>query len=258
MWQDPYGEYSTHDYVMEQWINMQWQQHHWQQWAASQWYDPGYQAIAASSSSGTVAARVQEQQNTEEETKERLLKIKEELENLAWNKLQNALQIAIANEIATELSTCIERAIFFFDYQGTDSTPRGAVDALRQTTQALDMCGHTAPSGPLYTELDGAAKKVRDTLSVRTQLMALPMGDKKKYQSVLEAAYGGRIDDEENLGCIRVRLKSFFSILKSLCGSNSLRIAIRCLETSPLKTTVNKHRIQWPHLISNYFFAIII
>ena len=55
IWQDPYGEYSTHDYAMEQWINMQWHMYHWQQWAESEWYDPW-------SSSDTVAARVQEQQ----------------------------------------------------------------------------------------------------------------------------------------------------------------------------------------------------
>ena len=36
------------------------------------------------------------------------------------------------------------------------------------------MCGQ---GGTLYTELDAAAKKVRDSLSVRTQLDALPMGD---------------------------------------------------------------------------------
>ena len=28
--------------------------------------------------------------------------------------------------------------------------------------------------------------------------MALPGGDKEKYHSVLEAAYGGRFDDDEN------------------------------------------------------------
>ena len=52
-----------------------------------------------------------------------------------------------------------------------------------------------ATVGGEYKELDAAAKKVRDTLIVRTQLMALPMGDKKKYEAVLKAAYGGRIDD---------------------------------------------------------------
>ena len=52
---------------------------------------------------------------------------------MSLNLFNNALKMAIANEIATELSTCIERAIFFFDYYGPDSTPRGAVDALMQT-----------------------------------------------------------------------------------------------------------------------------
>ena len=175
---------------------MQWERHQWQQWAASQWYDPGCHASGAPSSSGAVAARVQETEEKTEETKERLREIKEELEKVSWTRLSNALHIANANELSTDLVTCIERAIFFLDNKGTDSTPLGAVDALRQTTQALDMCGH-GHAGSLYVELDAAAKKVRDTLSVRTQLMALPMGDKKKYEAVLMAAYAGRIDDEE-------------------------------------------------------------
>ena len=34
---------------------------------------------------------------------------------------------------------------------------------------------------------------------MRTQLASLSTGDEKRYQSVLEHAYGGRIDDEENI-----------------------------------------------------------
>ena len=131
-------------------------------------------------------------QETEEEIISRLQEIREDLARAAWKKLDSALQMSL--EFEPELSTCIERAIFFFDYQGADSTPRGAVDALRHTTQAMEMVGG---GGPLYTELDAAVKKVRDSLSVRAALAALPMGDKKKYESVLEAAHGGRIDDEE-------------------------------------------------------------
>ena len=130
-------------------------------------------------------------QETEEEIISRLQEIREDLARAAWKKLDSALQMSL--EFEPELSTCIERAIFFFDYQGPDSTPRGAVYALRHTTQAMEMVG----GGPLYTELDAAVKKVRDSLSVRAALAALPMGDKKKYESVLEAAHGGRIDDEE-------------------------------------------------------------
>ena len=36
----------------------------------------------------------------------------------------------------------------------------------------------------------------RDTLSVRTQMASLSTGDEKRYQFVLEHAYGSRIDDE--------------------------------------------------------------
>ena len=60
-------------------------------------------------------------------------------------------------EVATELHTCIERALFFFDYQGIDHTPRGAADALEQTMQALGMCSH---GSELHIELDAASKKV--------------------------------------------------------------------------------------------------
>ena len=45
---------------------------------------------------------------------------------------------------------------------------------------------------------DDAARKLRDALGVRTQWAALPPGNKKKYHSALEHAYGGAIDDEEN------------------------------------------------------------
>ena len=134
-------------------------------------------------STSSSRAAVQEYFN-EQETRERLIEIKDELELAGWTKLQHSLNIALANELATEVGTCIERAILFLDYGGLDSTPRGAVDALRETKQALEMCSQ----GPLYTELDAAAKKVRDTLSVRAQIHALPIGDKKKYVLVLEAA----------------------------------------------------------------------
>ena len=195
-----YEGYSLPD-AMKQWRGRYWL---WEQLAASQWYDPYYQ----------------EQQNAEEETKERLLKMKEDLESVALDKLQNALNIAKENEIETEITTCIERAILFLDYEGNDSTPRGALDALRQTTQALDMCGHTTHSEPLYTELDAAAKKVRDSLSVRTQLIA-PMGDKEQYQSVLEAAYGGRIDDEENSRLMQSYRKTIWEQFPNAFPSNN-------------------------------------
>ena len=218
MWQEPYDSYQgNHDFLMDPWLSMQWhQQTHWQNHWASHWMDGGY-GVGSSSSTDT-AVQPQETRNNEQDTIARLEKIKDELELAAWTKLQNALNIALQNEFATELSTCIERAIFFFDYQGADSTPRGAVDALRQTTQALEMCGQ---GGALYTELDAAAKKVRDTLSVRTQLAALPMGDKKRYQSVLEHAYGGRIDDEENSRLMQSYRKTIWEQFEEAFPSNN-------------------------------------
>ena len=171
-----------------------------------------------SSSSTDTAVQPLEMRNKEQDTIARLEKIKADLELAAWTKLQNALNIAMQNELATELSTCIERAIFFFDYEGSDSTPRGAVDALRQTTQALEMCGR---GGALYTELDAAAKKIRDTLSVRTQLASLPMGDKKRYQSVLEHAYGGRIEDEENSRLMQSYRKTIWEQFEDAFPSNN-------------------------------------
>ena len=89
---------------------------------------------------------------------------------------------------------------------------------MRQTTQALEMCGQ---GESLYTELDAAAKKVRDTLSVRTQLASLPMGDKKKYQSVLEHAYGGRIDDEENSRLMQSYRKTIWEQFEEAFPSNN-------------------------------------
>ena len=110
-----------------------------------------------------------------------ITRVGNELEESAWTKLQTALKIMTQNEVQTDLSTCI------------DDTPRGAVDALKQVMQALGMC-------QLRSELwnDAAAKKVRDSLSVRTQLAAFLLGNKKKYHSVLEHAYGEKIDHEEN------------------------------------------------------------
>ena len=66
--------------------------------------------------------------------------------------------------------------------------------------QALGMCQLRSE---LWNELDAAAKKVRDSLSVRTQLAARLLGNKKKYHSVLEHAYGGKMDHEDDLAEIR-------------------------------------------------------
>ena len=59
----------------------------------------------------------------------------------AWTRFQNALQITMKTEIATELSTCIERVLFFFDYQG--GVMNGGVESTR---------GGVANGGVLATE----------------------------------------------------------------------------------------------------------
>ena len=132
MWYDPYSG-GSYGLFLEHWQMLQWHQQQWHQWTATQWTDGCAHSHGGSSSSGAAVQPQQDHRPTEQETIERLVKIKDELEGAAWTKLQNALNIVLANEIATELSTCIERAIFFLDYLGTDSSPRGAVDALRQT-----------------------------------------------------------------------------------------------------------------------------
>ena len=157
MWQDP------REYLMrltEQELSLQWQQQQlnqqWHQWAMAMtmtpWLGPGY---LGSSSYTEVVAHVQ---GTKEEMMEHLRKDLQELECVSWTMLQEALNITVANGFDTELSTSIERAIYFLDYQGTDSTPRGAVDALSHTTQALKMCD-ISKQWPLYETLDGAEKK---------------------------------------------------------------------------------------------------
>ena len=125
----------------------------------------------------------------------RLGKMKNELEGEAWTELQTALKMATQQEVSTDLSTCIERAVFFFDYNGIDHTPRGAVDALKEVTQAVGMSKFRSE---LYWKLKAAEWKVRDSLTVRTVLASGTLSNRKKYHSVLEEAYGGKIDDEEN------------------------------------------------------------
>ena len=91
------------------------------------------------------------------------------------------------------------------------------------------MCGQ---GGPLYIELDAASKKIRDSLSVRAQLDSLPMGDKKKYQSVLEAAYGGRIDDEENSRLMQSYRKTIWEKFDEAFASNNKKENIQLRRAS--------------------------
>ena len=212
-------------YYTEEWMLQQWHQWHQQQqednqWAASvryqqQAYHQWAYCQRKARRQQLKAEEAQLQQQIEEDTKRRLMKFKAKYERVASEKFSNALKIVIDNELPKDLKRIIERAIFFFDYEGKDSSPRGAVDAIRETKQAKVICEPRQNNNKkqktknkkkteegvlyddLYKELDSAEKNARDALSVRTQLL-VPMGDKKKYLSVLEDAYGEKIDDEEN------------------------------------------------------------
>ena len=236
MWQDPYSDYpSSHELqhpelALGPWHSLQWQQ--WQLWqqrtAASQWMDGFHHG----------GAQMWSEQLSEEETTTRLLNIKKDLEKAACAKLDHALKIVVSQDTETELSTCIERALFFLDHQdtdssprGADSSPRGAVDALRQATQAVEMCEAWRRSRRLFTDLnaaaevstdlDAAAKRVRDTLGVRVQLHALPMGNRKKFQSVLEAAWGGRLDKDESSKIYLSYRKTIWDKFEAAFNSNN-------------------------------------
>ena len=112
------------------------------------------------------------------------------------------------------------------------------MDALRQATQAIEMI---FSGGPLYTELDAAVKKIRDSLSVRTQLEAMPMGDKKKYQSVLVAAYGGRIDDEENSRLMQSYRKTIWEKFEEAFPSNNKAANIQRGGPRPRRERAGRH-----------------
>ena len=58
------------------------------------------------------------------------------------------------------------------------------------------------------------SRKFKVNVSVRTQLASLSTGDEKRYQSVLEHAYGGRIIDEENIHLMQGIRKQARSSLK--------------------------------------------
>ena len=67
---------------------------------------------------------------------------------------------------------------------------------------------------------NAAADKLRDALAVRAQLASLPMGDQQRYQSVLEHAYGGRIDDEENSRLMQSYRKTIWEQFEEAFPSN--------------------------------------
>ena len=120
--------------------------------------------------------------------------MKDDHEKKAWNHLQNALQIVLACDVDADLRDTIQSALFHFDYEGKDSSPKGAVEALKHAKRALWMCEFWEL---LYDELDAAEKTVRDSLTIRTQLHALPIGIRATYKKTLREAYGGYIDVED-------------------------------------------------------------
>ena len=108
------------------------------------------------------------------------------------------------------------------------------MDALRETENALRMSASHMHQELLYVELDAATTKTRDILSVRTQLHALPMGDKKKHHKVLENAYGGRIPDVELSKHYQSYRKTIWEKLEDAFPSNN---KVENLEGRPSSTT---------------------
>ena len=76
-------------------------------------------------------------------------------------------------------------------------------------------------SAKLHKEFVPLPAKARDCLIVRAQLHALPDWDKKKYMSVLEAAYGGRINDEEISRLMQSYSKIIFEKFENAFASNN-------------------------------------
>ena len=256
MWQDPYDSYLGNPaFLVDPWLSMQWhqQQCHQQQWQphwANQWMDVGDGVVSSGSTdfhdSAVQCLETRPKTPTLEETVEMLQKIKEELEMGANRKLQNSLKIALQNEVNSELRTFIERAIFFFDYEGADSTPKGAMDALKHAKQARkiwEIPGDKGDHGKEFgEELHAAVKKVRDTLSVRTQLEALPMGDKKRYQAVLKQANGGIIDDEENSQLMQSYRKIIWEQFEEAFPSNNKKENLKRGGPRPRRERVKRPR----------------
>ena len=206
-------------YYMEEWLWRQWQWHQQQQeylhWVATGlWYQQHEYYQRAASDWYHQAEWAQLQQQIEEDTKRRLMKFKAKYERKASRKFEKALKIVKENYLDSELKQCINLAILYFGYGGKKSTSRGAADAIRQTRLAKKFAAtgtsgkqktktkneEKTKEGVLFDELHklliSAEKYARDTLMIRTQ-QQVPMGDKKKFQAVLDEAFGGNIDDEE-------------------------------------------------------------
>ena len=184
-WSDEYVSWSNADFSQAN-GSQSWT--HWQSYWAQAYPTPQHQEQP-------LAELPRKTMYNEKDTIERLLKEKEELEEKSSNKLRQALVISRYADVSTDLIFFIKGANFFLDYQGVDSSPRGAADAVKRAWIALGMCKR---KNELYDELETAVKAIRDVLSVRTQLASLPLGNKKKYSSVLQAAWVETINDEEN------------------------------------------------------------
>ena len=152
----------------------------------------------------------------EEDTINRLGKEKKELEEKSSINLLKALELSTDTD--TDLIFFINGANFFLDYKGVDSSPRGAADAVKTAWRALGLCKRKTE---LHEALDAAVKAIRDVLSLRTQLASLPLGNKKKYCSVLQAAWGEPIDDEENSRLMQSYRKSVWDKFPGAFPSNN-------------------------------------
>ena len=157
---------------------------------------------------------------SEEETMRKLQEIRIALELSAWTTLQNALADVLSGEVKVELRDCIQSAIYVLYYEDKDSpTAARAVQALRSIKKALAMC---RKRDPLHTELYAASVQVRDCLSVRIQLQALPMGDQKKYEKKMMAAYGGHIDGDEHSRFCQSFRKTIWKVFKKAFNSKAM------------------------------------
>ena len=231
----------------QSWLPQQWLHGHWLHYYASGVHRSSCEQLTTTNHAdeGILATWITEekairkaQEKLEEDMiqklheEETILKLEEIREGKEWKantRLSKAFKMA-RDELSTELSTCIERAIYFLDYLGTDSSPRGALDALKRTTEALDMCKR---GGALWIELDKAKRKLYDSLTLRTQLNALPIGDKKKYQAVLQKTYGRRINDEENSRLMQSYRKVIWPEFEDAFPSNNKAENIRRGHTRP-------------------------
>ena len=207
-----YGEYPTHWDLCScyQCHDQCWYKYQCQPWRSSLQVDGAEASLAHGAAaipvekqreatadrSQTLKEDIPVQVDRQEDDKQRIQDMTKELEDTTLTKLKKLQNIAVAEERDTDMLQCIARAFFFFE---NDATPSAAVDTLKQIELALRIM---IPSGHLYDELRAAARYTRDTLITRVQELALPIGDEKKYKSILAAAYANysdTLDDDEEM-----------------------------------------------------------